>query len=101
MGGVQRLRDAPTASVPAKVLSMVDADRIHSVDDARLWAVEHDAKVAAWWHEQWRANAKCELRITDHGQRLRQIERRMAGMAAVGGLVGAVVGQVLFAWLAS
>ena len=66
----------------------MDAGHIDSVESARLWAVEHDARVNMLWENQLTANKK---NTADHEmiiERLASLERKLVYAT---GFIAAVV----------
>lgn len=72
----------------------LDADRIGSLEEARLWAVEHDAKGGALWSQQGEINAKMDKWRREMYGRIDHLERRLVFASGVASAVGAVAGVI-------
>lgn len=66
----------------------LDASQIQTLEDVKLWAVEHDARIDAWWREQFRKNDGVECRMSS-------VERKVMWLAGAAAAIGAFLGVIL------
>ncbi len=75
------------------------ASKIKTVDDIRLWILEHDTRIDAFWKAQHDLNNKRDLYEQRILQRLGALEKKviwMAGAAAGAGSLLGVLVRALF-----
>ncbi len=75
-------------------LIAMDAENITSVEDARIWAVDHDARVWALWERQLDLNKDNDAAHTQILDRLDRLERRIIWAAGAASSIGAIVGAL-------
>lgn len=78
------------------------AEDIESLSDARIWAVEHDANDKAWWNQQWKDNAKLEIRVQYIENELRAVKSKIVwatgAVNVITGFLGAGLAIALAYW---
>ena len=65
---------------------------IKSLEDAKLWAAEHDGRIYAWWDTQHKFNK-------DINARLSAMEKRVIYIAGAAAGVMAFAGNALAIWV--
>jgi len=74
-------------------------ENIKDIEEARLWAVEHETRIDILWENQLAANKK---NAADHVliiERLERLEKRVLVLVVIGTLVGSMLGNLPAAWL--
>ena len=70
-------------------------ENIQSVDDARLWAVEHGTQIDAWWEAQHKWNAVHDRKFRDIEVRVTHVEKRNIFLAGFGTAIAALATALL------
>ena len=71
---------------------------IQSIDDARMWMIDHDARIDVWWEIQHKLNAKVEEEMGSLGLRISACEKKLMLIAGAASAVGGLVGGLLAKW---
>lgn len=72
----------------------VPAEDIKTVEDARLWAVDHDARIDVWWKQQFRWNAAKDDADDVRDARIRALELKIVYWTGGASMLGATIGVV-------
>ena len=71
----ERARQMDTVCL--KETRQMKAEDITTIEDMRLWAVEHDANIGAWWEQQWKENGKMEAEMSTMETELRAVRSKV------------------------
>ena len=78
------------------------AEDISNLEQARIWAVEHDANVNAWWDHQWKENAKSDIKMVAIEKEVRKIGQKViywnGAMNVITSFLGAALAIALAFW---
>ncbi len=68
---------------------------IDTIEGAKLWMIEHDARIDSYWESQFKANAEVLKRICALGERTSAIEKRLVWIAGFASALGGMGGSLL------
>ncbi len=68
---------------------------IDTIEGAKLWMVEHDARIDSYWERQFKANAEVLDRICSINARTTAIEKRLVWIAGFASALGGMGGSLL------
>ena len=77
----------------------VKPESAKSVDDLKLWAVDHDARISMLWENQLATNKK---NAVDHEviiSRLDRLEKRVLILVVIGTTIGSLLGNIPANWI--
>ena len=77
---------------------MVRPERIHSLEDVKMWIAEHDGRIDAWWDAQHRLNSDNAGKFTNLERRITAVEKKVFLISGAASGAGALIGTLVAVW---